>query len=73
MTSIGGNKEKSSVVIDLKKPVKIFQLSLKTEGKSTDKLPFLNAIPLLGELFKSKSNQSNYKTITGIIEVEEHE
>ncbi len=72
-TSIGGNKEKSSVVIDLKKPVKIFQLSLKTEGKSTDKLPFLNAIPLLGELFKSKSNQSNYKTITGIIEVEEHD
>jgi len=73
MTSIGGNKEKSSVVIDLKKPVKIFQLSLKTEGKSTDQMPFLNAIPLLGELFKSKSNQSNYKTITGIIEVEEHE
>lgn len=72
LTSIGGNKEKSSVVVDLKKPVKVFQLSLKTEGKSTDQMPFLNAIPLLGELFKSKSNQSNYKTITGIIEVEEH-
>lgn len=73
VTSIGGNKEKSSVVLDLKKPTRIFQISLKTEGKSTDQMPFLNAIPLLGELFKSKSNQSNYKTITGIIEVEENE
>jgi hypothetical protein len=73
LTSIGGNKEKSSVVLDLKKPTRIFQISLKTEGKSTDQMPFLNAIPLLGELFKSKSNQSNYKTITGIIEVDENE
>jgi hypothetical protein len=71
--SIGGNKEKSSVVIALKSATKIFQISLKTEGKSTDQMPFLNAIPLLGELFKSKSNQSNFKTITGIIEVEEYE
>lgn len=71
--SIGGNKEKSSVVISLKSATKIFQISLKTEGKSTDQMPFLNAIPLLGELFKSKSDQSNVKTITGIIEVEEND
>jgi len=71
--SIGGNKEKSSVIIGLKSAVKIFQISLKTEGKSTDQMPFLNAVPILGELFKSKSNQSNYKTITGIIEVDENE
>ncbi|MFA6237672.1 MAG: hypothetical protein WC635_10130 [Bacteriovorax sp.] len=73
VSSIGGNKEKSSVMITLKTAVKIFQISLKTEGKSTDQMPFLNAIPILGELFKSKSNQSNYKTITGIIEVDENE
>jgi type II secretory pathway component GspD/PulD (secretin) len=36
-------------------------------------MPFLNAIPLLGELFKSKSGQSNFKTITGIIEVSEND
>ena len=72
-TSISGNKEKSSVVLKLGEATKIFQISLKTEGKSIDQLPFLNAIPLLGELFKSKSNQSNYKTITGIIEVSENE
>jgi hypothetical protein len=73
MTSIGGNKEKSSVIISLKTATKIFQISLKTEGKSTDQMPFLNAIPLLGELFKSKSDQSNFKTISGIIEVEEND
>ena len=73
VSSIGGNKEKSSVVISLKTAVKIFQLSLKTEGKSTDQMPYLNAIPLLGELFKSKSNQNNFKTITGIIEVTEND
>jgi hypothetical protein len=73
VSSIGGNKEKSSVILPLKTAVKIFQLSLKTEGKSTDQMPFLNAIPLLGELFKSKSLQSNFKTITGIIEVSEND
>lgn len=73
ISSVSGNKEKSSVVISLNSAVKIFQLSLKTEGKSVDQMPFLHAIPLLGELFKSKSNQSNYKTITGIIEVSEND
>ncbi len=71
--SISGNKEKSSVVITLNEATKIFQISLRTEGKSTDQMPLLNAIPLLGELFKSKSNQSNFKTITGIIEVSEND
>ncbi len=70
---ISGNKEKSSVVIDLNQPTKIFQISLKTEANGVDQMPFLNRIPLLGELFKSKSSQNNYKTITGIIEVKNHE
>ena len=71
--SISGNKEKSSVVIDLNSPVQIFQISLKTEAQGVDQMPFLNRIPLLGELFKSKSSQNNYKMITGIIEVRIHE
>lgn len=70
---ISGNKEKSSVVIDLNQPTKIFQISLKTEANGVDQMPFLSSIPLLGELFKSKSSQNNYKTITGIIEVKNHE
>jgi Flp pilus assembly secretin CpaC len=72
-SAISGNKEKSSVVINLNDPTKIFQISLKTEANGVDQMPFLNRIPLLGELFKSKSNQNNFKTITGIIEVKNHE
>ena len=71
--SISGNKEKSSIVIDLEAPTQIFQISLKTEAHGVDQMPFLNRIPLLGELFKSKSTQNNYKMITGIIEVKNHE
>ena len=71
--SISGNKEKSSVVIDLNSPTQIFQISLKTQAQGVDQMPFLNRIPLLGELFKSKSSQDNYKMITGIIEIKIHE
>ncbi len=71
--SISGNKEKSSIVINLNNPTKIFQVTLKTDAENIDQMPFLNRIPLLGELFKSKSSQNNYKMITGIIEVAEHE
>lgn len=71
--TISGNKEKSSIVIDLSTPTQIFQISLKTEARGVDQMPFLNRIPLLGELFKSKSSQNNYKMITGIIEVKNHE
>lgn len=72
-TSISGNKEKSSIVIDLQRPTQIFQISLKTDAENIDQMPFLNRIPLLGELFKSKSSQNNYKMITGLLEVTEHE
>ncbi len=73
VSSIGGNKEKSSVVIPLDQAVKLFQISLRTNGDANERLPYLSALPLLGEIFKSKSRQSNYKTITGIIEVSENE
>ncbi len=73
MSSVNGNKEKSSVVIALQSATKIFQISLRTEGNSTDQMPYLSRIPILGELFKSKSTQSNFKTITGIIEVTEND
>lgn len=71
--AISGNKEKSSVVIDLSAPTQLFQISLKTDAQGVDQIPFLNRIPLLGELFKSKSSQNNYKMITGIIEVKNHD
>lgn len=73
VNSINGNKEKSSAIVKLDSALKLFQLSMKTEVQLTDKMPFINKIPVLGEIFKSKSNQATYKTITGIIEVKEYE
>jgi Flp pilus assembly secretin CpaC len=71
--SVSGTIGKSSVIVSLNRPIKIFQVSLRTQGSQTNKMPFLSAIPILGELFKSKSKQDNFKTITGIIEVKANE
>lgn len=71
--AISGNKEKSTVILTPLTPIKLFEITLKTEAHGIDQMPFLNRIPLLGELFKSKSNQNNYKTITGILEISENE
>ena len=71
--SISGTIGKSSLIISLNNPAKIFQVSLRTHGTQIDRLPFLSAIPILGEIFKSKSNQDNFKNITGIIEVKSNE
>jgi type II secretory pathway component GspD/PulD (secretin) len=71
--SVSGTISKSSVIVSLNRPSKIFQVSLRTQGTQTDKMPLLSAIPILGELFKSKSKQDNFKTITGIIEVKSNE
>ena len=70
-TSIAGNKEKSSAIIFLNKPVKLFEIFLKTNGHSIDQMPFIARLPILGKLFQSSSEQSNFKSINGIIEIEE--
>ncbi len=71
--SISGNKERSSVVVPLGEATQLFQVVLKTDAKGVDQMPFLNRIPILGELFKSRSSQNNYKMITGILEVKNNE
>jgi len=66
---VAGNIGKSNVMISLNKPIKIFDISLKTDGKTIDQLPYLSNIPLIGEIFKSKSQSENFKTIIGFIEI----
>lgn len=72
-SKISGSKEKSSLNLSLKKPIQLFQIGFKTDGENTSALPWLGAIPIIGEIFKSKSNQSNYKKISGVIILEEYE
>ncbi len=72
-SKISGSKEKSSLNLSLKKPIQLFQIGFKTDGENTSAMPWLSSIPILGEIFKSKSTQSNYKKISGVIILEEYE
>lgn len=60
-TSISGNKEKSSAVIALNHPVKIFEIFLKTQGQSHDQMPYLGRIPILGKLFNQAVSRQTTK------------
>ncbi len=64
---VNGNKESSSAIIEINKPIKLFQIYFKTSNSIDRSIPFIGKIPLLGRLFSSKSTQNNYKKITGII------
>ncbi|MBL6989712.1 MAG: pilus assembly protein N-terminal domain-containing protein [Bacteriovoracaceae bacterium] len=71
--SIIGSKESGALTIEPNRPIQMFQIGLKTNGELTTGMPYLENIPILGSLFKSKSNQTNYKKITGIIKLVKHE
>lgn len=71
--SISGNKESSTLMIPLGTPVGIFQISFQTLGQQAQSIPLLGDIPILGKIFSSSGNQSNYKNITGVIQIEKHD
>jgi hypothetical protein len=70
--SISGNKESSSAIIEIGKPIQLFQIGFKTEGKNSEGLPFFQRIPILKEIFGTTSNHSTYKRITGFLLLEEY-
>lgn len=69
--SISGSKEVSTALVHPDEPVKIFQIGFQTEGLHEQSIPFLNSIPILKELFKSKSTEKTYKQINGYLTLEE--
>ena len=70
--SISGNREKSSVILTLNKPVQLFQIGFKTEGLNKEGVPFLGHIPILSTFFGTSSSQITYKKITGLIILEKY-
>jgi Bacterial type II and III secretion system protein len=70
--SISGNKESSSAIIELDRPIQLFQIGFKTEGRNSEGLPIFQHIPILRELFGTTSNHSTYKRITGFLLLEEY-
>ena len=71
--AIGGSKTQSSVIVNLDKPIVLFEIMIKTTSDDTSQFPLLSQIPILGEIFKSKSKQNNYKKISALLELSEQE
>jgi hypothetical protein len=69
--SISGSKEKASVFLEIDKPLKIFQIGFQTTSKSRQGIPFLSELPILKNIFESKSDQKTYKQIYGYVVIEE--
>lgn len=69
--SISGSKEISTVLVHPNEMVKIFQIGFQTEGEQEQSIPLLNQIPILKEIFKSKTNEKTYKHINGYLVLEE--
>ncbi len=69
--SISGSRERASAIIELNKPIKIFQIGFQTTTKSRQGIPLLSDVPLLKHLFESKSDQKTYKQIYGYVIIEE--
>ncbi len=69
--SISGSKNEAEVNVMSNEPFELFKITFKTQTEDRVGIPVLEDIPLLGEIFKSKSDVSTYKTITGLAVVEE--
>lgn len=69
--TITGSKNQSNISLKKDKPIEIFKVIFKTTTKEESGIPFFEKIPLLGEIFKSKSNVETYKSITGLLMLEE--
>ncbi|MBP9674991.1 MAG: pilus assembly protein N-terminal domain-containing protein [Bacteriovoracaceae bacterium] len=73
MNQVSGNKESSSVMLELNQPIEIFQIGIKTLGKKENALPWIHRFPLMGELFKSHAQAGSHKKIIAILLLESYE
>lgn len=71
--AISGSKEISSALLDIGKPLKIFQIGFQTTSQGRQGIPVISSIPILKHLFESKSDQKSYKQIYGYVVLEEVE
>lgn len=70
---ISGNSQKSSFSISLDKPIEIFEIDLKTDDENTSSIPYLDSIPVLKNLFRSKGSTHTNKKIVAIVRVSKKE
>ena len=70
---ITGSKEHSNALIKLDHPLELFQIGFRAFGKNASQIPGIGNIPILGHLFKSKSDRTTYKKISALIELTQNE
>ena len=70
---ISGSKEESTVFLRPGESIKIFQIGYKTTNSEKSSIPYLNQIPILKQLFTSRSEGQSFKQIYGYIQIEEVE
>lgn len=63
--SLSGSESKSSAIVKLGRPTKLFRIGLKSTSKGISKTPFLSSIPLVGNLFKARKESEQFKEIFG--------
>jgi hypothetical protein len=68
--TVVGNREESKASIPLSHALELFQIGFQTESKENQSMPWFSKVPLLGNLFQSKSNQKSYKRISAIAVLE---
>ncbi|EQC46691.1 pilus assembly protein N-terminal domain-containing protein [Bacteriovorax sp. Seq25_V] len=69
VTSISGNKQKSAFSISLDRPIQIFEIDIKTDDQIESSIPVIGKIPVLKNIFSSKSSMNTYKKIVAIVRV----
>ncbi|MBF0300330.1 MAG: hypothetical protein HQK51_16540 [Oligoflexia bacterium] len=63
---IDGSKEASKLQIKMGDAIQLFEIGINSNGKKESSLPGASAIPLIGGLFSSTSEQKIYKKIYGL-------
>ncbi|MBT3984650.1 MAG: hypothetical protein HOE90_25055 [Bacteriovoracaceae bacterium] len=67
---ISGSKESSTLSLPFNKPIKIFSISYKSLGTNEEGIPYLKNIPIIGKLFVSSNESSNFKKIEGFVMIQ---
>ena len=65
--SFSGNEESGRVKIFLNKPVKVFEIGLRSKSKENNFFPWLKEIPILGFFFENTTTVNHFKKISAVI------
>jgi hypothetical protein len=68
--SISFGHGKSTILLELGSPTKLFEVTLDSDQKNKARLPFIGAIPILGNLFGSHQQMELYQKLTCLLILE---